>query len=254
MSTNLVDKYTHAGVMVTLLYDPDPEHANPRDADNLSEMCISYRGYTLGDHQLPASGLPTISCPQCDGDGYRHDDDCERCVGTGQIEPTLREWFSSKEAIAAMPLFVYEHSGLSISGGRLVMLEDDEIASGHTSSSGRFALDSAGWDTSFVGFMIASEASIERLCGSARKYRDPAWLAEAFKSEIEEYDRFLRGEVLGYIVAEGSTFEDSCWGFVGIEHARHEATAAAEVVAKQLSEEESERLAWAARDVETVGV
>jgi len=254
MSSLMVDTYTHAGVTVTLRQDPTPEHADPRDADNLSEMFVSYRGYSLGDHQLPAAGLPSISCPSCEGEGSEGGYACERCEGAGEVEPTLPEWFASEAAIAAMPLFVHEHGGISISGGRLVMLEDDEVKSKDTSSSSRFPLDAAGWDTSFVGFMISTEANIERLCGSARSYRDPGWLAEAFKSELAEYDRFLRGEVFGYIVAEGSTFEDSCWGFIGLDHARREANSAAEIVAEELGAEESERLAWAARDVETVEV
>jgi len=31
------------------------------------------------------------------------------------------------------------------------------------------------------------------------------------KSEVEEMDSYVRGEVYGYVIDE----EDSCWGFVG---------------------------------------
>lgn len=64
-------------------------------------------------------------------------------------------------------------------------------------------------------------------------------------------DRFA-GAPYFYVVAEGTAFEDSCGGFLGLEYAREEADRAAECAAAQLHDEEIARGHWAARDVITV--
>jgi hypothetical protein len=47
------------------------------------------------------------------------------------------------------------------------------------------------------------------------------------KSEIEQYDQYLRDDVYGYVVEdENGEHLDSCWGFFGFDHAREQATAA----------------------------
>lgn len=246
-----VEHYEHAGVQVEIFYDPDA--LSPRDADNLGEMYVSYRGHNLGDHQLPSDGLPDIDCPVCQADDAEASEEvCERCEDWGHISPTLAEWLTSINALAAMPLFVYDHSGISIRGGRLVMLDEDNVDPDDTHGAGRFVGDAQGWDTSFVGFMIVTEESISRLCGEGDEYSSKEWLDSALRSELEEYDRYLRGEVYYFRVAEGTPFEDSCGGFIGIEYAKEEASRAAQTVAAQKHDEEVERARWAARDVVTV--
>lgn len=241
---HLVEQYEHAGVQVSIVYDEDG--LDPRDADNLGEMYVSYRGYTLGDHQLPSDGLPDIPCPACSSETESSSEVCRRCEGWGEISPTLVEWLASVKAVAAMPLFVYEHGMITIRGGRLVMLDADEVAPEDTISVNRFVGDAQGWDTSFVGFMIVTDEQIEKLCGEGEKYRRQDWLESALKGELEEYDRYLRGEVYFYLVAEGTPFEDSCSGFIGFDHVKQEAERAAESAAAQQRDER------AARDVITL--
>lgn len=248
-----VEQYEHAGVQVEIFYDPDG--FSPRDADNLGDMYVSYRGHDLGDHQLPSDGLPEIACPVCESrDAEPSEEVCERCEDWGQISPTLGEWLASINAIAAMPLFVHDHGMIAIRGGHLVMLEDDKVDPEDTDSVGRFVGDAQGWDTSFVGFMIATEERIEQLCGSAAEYRRKDWLESALRAELAEYGRYLAGEVYCYRVADGTPFEDSCSGFIGIEYVKEEAEAAAELAAAQQHDEQIERAQWAARDVVTVPV
>lgn len=249
---HLVERYEHAGVEVCVFYDEDGP--DPREADNLGEMYVSYRGHSLGDHQLPSDGLPDIPCPTCNGEAGASSEACEQCEGWGEVSPTLGEWLGSLKAIAAMPLFVYEHGMITIRGGRLVMLDEDKMAPNDTVSVNRFAGDAQGWDTSFVGFMIATEDRIKELCGEGPEYRRPDWLDSALKAELEEYDRFLRGEIYCYRVAEGTPFEDACAGFIGLEYAKEEAERAAEVAATQQHDEQIARAEWAARDVITLAV
>lgn len=246
-----LEHYEHAGIAVSIFYDEDG--ASPRDADNLGAMHVCFRGHDLGDLQLPADGLPDIPCPACgDDDAEAAEGVCERCEDWGQISPTLGEWLASIHAIAAMPLFVYDHGMITMRGGRLVMLDDDKVDPEDTNSIGRFVGDAQGWDTSFVGFMIVTEEQIEAICGDGAEYRSKEWLDSALRAELDEYDRYLRGEVYYYRVAEGTPFEDSCSGFIGIEYAKEEAERAAELAAAQLHDEQTEVATWAARDVITV--
>lgn len=249
---HLVEQYQHAGVEVSIFYDEDGP--DPRDADNLGEMYVSYPGHTLGDHQLPREGLPDIPCPACSGEAHASPAICKRCEDWGEVSPTLAEWLRSLDAIAAMPLFVHEHGMITIRAGRLVMLDQDRVAPEDTHSVNRFVGDTQGWDTSFVGFTIVTEKRIDELCGDGDKYRQPDWLDSALKAELEEYDRFLRGEVYSYLVAEGTPFEDSCSGFIGIEYVKEEAERAAEAAATQQRDEQAARAEWAARDVITLAV
>lgn len=248
-----IETYVHDGVRVRILQDEYADsHCDPRDADNLGKMLISYRGNELGDEQLPKSGLPHISCPRCEGKGYRGTENaCERCEGLGEVEPTTEEWLEDQEAIAVMPLFLLDHSGLSIRGGEFIWLDDPAFRRPDGTlrapnrewvrSTNRFAGDSAGWDTSFVGFLITTEERVRELCGDDAKYRTAEFLAEAFKVEIEEYDKFLRGEVYGYIVGEDTPPEESCWGFLGFDYVKEQANETAECIAKQLAAEANKR-------------
>lgn len=250
-----IETYEHAGVQVKIMPD-DSGCGDPRDADNPCTIYAYYRGYELGDEQLPSDGLPEIDCPPCKGEGWLEPDgsQCERCEGVGITQPTIHEWLKDVGAIAAMPLFVYEHSGITMRTGELIFLADGEqVKREQTDSRERFAGDSEGWDTSFCGFIIATKEGIEQCCGDDAKYREREWLTEALNMEVEEYAKYLEGEVYGYIVGEDTPFEDSCWGFLGFQYVKQEANGIAEHVAREIAEERAEREFWAARDVVTCG-
>lgn len=243
------ETYEHKGVTVEINYEEfDTGHANPRDHDgNLSTFYIYRPGYELGEEQLAASGLPEIECPNCADDTQ---DECPRCEGFATVEPTLAEWAKSEDAIAIAPLFIYEHSGLSISHGPIVFLDEDEGANVNTDPRGRFMGDDAGWDTSFSGFALVTRANWKECFLDAPV--DKEQIAKNIDSEVEEYDKYLRGEVFWFIVARDTPFEDSCHGFLGDDYIKEEANRAAECAADQFANEARERADWAARGVMTV--
>lgn len=249
-----IETYEHAGVQVKIMPD-DSGCGDPRDADNPCTLYCYYSGYELGDEQLPSDGLPEIECPKCEGEGWlaANGDECPRCEGLGQVEPTVQEWLKDIDAIAAMPLFVYEHSGITMRTGGDIFMADDEITRKDTESRNRFVGDAQGWDTSFCGFIVATEEDIQTCCGDEAKFREREWLKEAMTSEVEEYAKYLEGQVYGYIVGEDTPFEDSCWGFLGFDYVEQEANSIAEHVAKEIANENREQADWAARDVMTVG-
>lgn len=238
----------HAGCKIALHYDEDPE--SPRQNSNPGVMYAYYRGYELGDEQLPEGGFEQIDCPVCKGGDMEAV--CPRCEDFGYVDPTVLEWLQSLEAIAAAPLFVYEHGGITMSVGELKLIEQP-ITRGDTRSAGRFVGDGAGWDTSFVGFIVYTEASITPCCGDGAEYRTQEWLQECAEGEVEEYASYLEGDVYGYIVYDPEDNEqESCWGFIGHKHAVEAAKEAAETVASSHERELAERAEWAARDVMTL--
>jgi hypothetical protein len=255
-----VETYTHHGVEVKLF--PDYDCPSPRDCDGkIGEMFVSYPGYELGDTQLPSDGFEPIRCPVCEGIGVKltprgmtDPPVCERCKGDCEITPTIHEWLVSEKAIAAVPLFVYEHSGITMRTGGLIWLAKEGIKPSDTESRERFAVDTDGWDTSFVGFAVVREDEIKDAMGDDwEKHRMPEWVSEAVNGEVEEYARYLEGDCYGYVVADDTPFHDSCWGFIGFKYAKQEANQAAEHAATQMAKEREERAEWAARDVVTCG-
>ena len=95
---------------------------------------------------------------------------------------------------------------------------------------------SCPWDSGKCGIIYVSKEdarkSFEVKVISA-KIREK--VLECLKSEVEEYSRYLGGEVYGYRVLDRSGEEvDSCWGLVGIEYAIEEA----EMSAKDQPEQE----------------
>lgn len=246
------ETYTHAGVTVNICWEEfDQGIANPRDDDgHLSTFYLYRPGYTLGDEQLPSNGLDEIACPACDGEG---DENCKRCEGWAGVEPTLAEFARSEDAIAIAPLFIFEHSMMSISKGATVFLDEDEGAHVETDSRGRFMGDDAGWDTSFSGFALVTREAYDACWPERKGEIDKEWIEKAIEAEVEEYDLYLRGEVYWFEVAPGTIAEETCGGFLGTDYIKEAANESAEYAAKRLATDAAEKAEWAARDVMTVG-
>lgn len=258
-----IETYEHAGIEVKIIPDLDCEHANPREGDNPVALHCYYPGYELGDEQLPRDGFEEIECPRCEGEGEVHNPDsaapdertlCERCDGHCYTTPTLHEWAKEQGAVAIAPLFVYEHSGITMRAGRTVLVGDDELTRRDTESKDRFIGDDAGWDTSMVGFAIITNELWEPCMGDTPITQEKA--AEVINSEVKVYAWYLEGAVYGYVVADGELGEDACWGFVGYPDEsgiKDEANAAAKHARELQDQEVNERSEMAARDIETVG-
>ena len=202
-----VETYEHEGVTVELHYDDDyGSYANPRDNDNVTTLVCWHPDYILGDYQ--------VKNPEGRG-------------AIGQIfeTDTGRTDFSSMNVLhryltlvagakRITPLYLYDHSGISMSAG----------------SPNVF--DTGSWDTTMVGFAYVTEDKLTECCGDGDEYRTDEWLDKAIRDDVEYYDMFLRGEVYGFVVDPGGDDEESCWGFIGDEYVREEANSMAEWVAK----------------------
>ena len=113
-----------------------------------------------------------------------------------------------------LPLYFYDHSGITISTAPF----------------------SCPWDSGQVGYIYATPATIRKEYSVTEITPEiRAQVAAGLRSEVDEYDQYLRGDVYGYVV-EGEDGEqlDSCWGFYGGRgYCKGEATHAADYHADQ---------------------
>lgn len=144
--------------------------------------------------------------------GDRQIDDQEReALERGGIRLLDRYLRLVKGATHVEMLGLIDHSGLAMYPG-----------------GGPHWSDSAGWDSGTVGFIYDTPEG-RADCGTP-----PDRIAECLIGEIKDYDQYLRGEVYGYIVAEGSDDEESCFGFYGDEESvAKEANGVAEAIARE---------------------
>jgi hypothetical protein len=160
-------------VTVKILHDDTAE--SPREHDNLGVMACWHRRYNLGDIQP-------------------------------KEDPA--EWLkeNAPEGSVVLPLYLMDHSGISISTGPF----------------------GCAWDSGQVGWIVATPDAIREAFMVKRitaKIRTK--VEECLKSEVSTYDDFLTGNVWGYILAASDECpqcrqhvpkddqSDSCWGFIG---------------------------------------
>jgi hypothetical protein len=185
----LVEEFEHLGIKIGLYYD-DSGVGDPTDGDNLMKIAHWHRRYDLGE---------------------RVPDDLDGIEG-------VRRWLKKQGAINILPLYIYDHSGITI------WVEGNEpmINSAHR-----------GWDSGQVGFVYTTKEQMD-LLGTPRKAVD-----RVLRAEVEDYDSYLRGEVYGYRVFDDDGDEvDSCWGFLGdegLKDARQEAIASATYRANEVA-------------------
>jgi hypothetical protein len=157
--------------ILAIYQDQYPE--NPRiDFDHMGTMVCFHSKYKLGD----------------DNHGYDKDD----FSSWDELEEQIWE---NEDPILVLPLFLYDHSGITISTGRF----------------------SSSWDSGQVGFIfmkkkVMEEAHfIETAVGAAEKRAK-----EILEAEVHEYDQYLRGDIYGFILEDNRGNEiESCGGFYG---------------------------------------
>lgn len=212
--SSIAEKYEHEGVPVEIHYDYDNEGANPREMDNVTTFVCWHPDYMLGDYQIhDMDGRGAI------GQLF----ETERGRSDFKSMEHLRRYLSFTGAKCISPLYLYDHSGISISVG----------------SPNVF--DSGGWDTTMVGFAFCTEDGIEKCCGDDPQYRTDEWMQKAIQEDVKWYDTYLTGQVYGYIVAPDTEDEQACWGYLGDESAKEEANMIAADVAVDVAERERVR-------------
>lgn len=158
---------------LTVRLEQDCDAESPREWDNLATMVCWHRRYNLGDHKKTKENFPT---PQ----DFRESDDY-------------------KNAVVILPLYLYDHSGITMSCSAF----------------------SCPWDSGQVGYIYITREQVRKEFGKKRiskKMRER--LVGFLQSEVKVYDMYLTGDVWGFIVEDSNGNNlDSCFGFFGTDDA-----------------------------------
>lgn len=188
---------TVGNLTVRVGVDPDP--LDPRaEYDNFGTMVCFHNKYNLGD---------------------KHDYKIGDFSNWEELETQI---LKDNPGAIVLPLFLFDHSGLSISTG----------------SAWFRACDSMAWDWGQVGFIFASadtirsEYSVKRISKQLRQR-----VTDLLESEVEAYNRYFHGEAYFYQVsnAEGEVL-DSCFGFDDEAYALSEGQSIAEWIINRKEE------------------
>lgn len=165
--------YIENGKTMVFKVVDDEYPVNPREEfDNLGTMLCWHRRYRLGDknpYEIPY-------------------DFFEERLGE-DVRETIQESMAALEAegYTFLPLYLFDHSGLSIS----------------TSDYGD------KWDSGQIGFVYTTPERIAHMGTPQERVKD------CLKEEVEEYDLYLRGECYGYQISDRyGNVVDSCYGFL----------------------------------------
>jgi hypothetical protein len=155
-----VHEETRHGLTIKIVREENAE--NPREWDNAGTMVCWHRCYTLGDEN---------ASKQYEGP-----------------ESFLGWWKDNGKGGALLPLFLYDHGGITMRTGAF----------------------SCPWDSGQVGFIYMT-AGIMRVEQMTKKKA-----LACLEGEVKTYDDYLTGNVYGYQIEDTNGEQiESCYGFFG---------------------------------------
>ena len=172
---NIVETYKLTNNRVLkIIQDDDPE--SPREWDNNGWMVCFHKNYILGD---------------------KHDYRSDSFNSWDELQAKIKE---DHDVVAILPLYLYDHSGITISTGSF----------------------SCPWDSGQVGFIVATRENLKAGGHNVDELdvdKVEAWL----RGEVDTYDQYLRGDIYGFryygkpcpTCDNKGEVTDSCWGFFG---------------------------------------
>ncbi len=178
------------------------DNIDPREWDNLGTMVCWHGRYNLGDRQIQRQedldGILLDILDEKFNFSYDQRDNISCFADTDLLVNAVRKHTKT----ALLPLYLYDHSGISMSTG-----------------TSRFRMmDGAGWDWGTVGVIYASEAAMKKEYGVQEVTDEVKKKAEdRLRDEVNTYDLFLQGEVYYFRLYNKETDEDidGCGGFFG---------------------------------------
>ncbi len=167
---------------VKIIQDQRPE--SPREWDNLGTIAYKHSRYTLGEVEIndPIDWLEDML-------GITN-----KWEYTNDRLNELEERFY-KEYIA-LPLYLYDHSGITISTGAF----------------------SCPWDSGKVGYIYMSKDKAYQEFGYkaiTQKRREK--LLQYLEGEVKTFDDYITGNVYGFVIEKDGEVVDSCSGFYGTD-------------------------------------
>jgi hypothetical protein len=179
------------GYTIHIQADDSPE--SPREWDNAGVMVCWHKRYNLGDEQprqdfrdwLPQ--FMTSNCEKLSDHEYNNADNLT-------IEQV---WNAINREFIFLPLYLYDHSGISISTSSFV---------------GRS--HHGDWDSGQVGYIYISKKQAVKEWGNklfTKKVEEKT--VNYLVNEVKTYDDYLTGNVYGFIIEDqNGEMLDSCWG------------------------------------------
>lgn len=158
---------------------------SPREWDNLGTIAYKHSRYTLGEVEInePIEWLESMLNLQ------------EKEIYTNERLAELESKFFNQ--FLALPIYLYDHSGQSISTKPF----------------------SCRWDSGKVGYIYADKKAVLSEFGGkkvTKKLKER--ILNYLNSEVETYNEYVEGNVYGFqIVDEDENIVDSCYGFYGRE-------------------------------------
>jgi hypothetical protein len=181
----VVDEKRIGDYLIEIMPDSSPE--SPREWDNLGTMICFHRRYNLGD---------------------KHDYDHSDYDSWGEMKAAI---IKKENAGVILPLYLYDHSGITISTSPF----------------------SCNWDSGQIGFIfISKEKMLLEYGGKIVTKKLKEKVTEYLKGEVETYDQYLRGNIYGYKISKVTTCDqghehkeelESVWGFYGEDNCLEEA-------------------------------
>lgn len=241
------ERYTHAGLTVVIgMEEYDHSHADPRECDNISTMVCWHPDYCLGDEQITDGN----------GRGAVHRDHHGSASTLFQTETGRTDFRDMRvierylrlvrKAVVILPLYLLDHSGISMTAG------SNTVGRGDTAMGGSDAWGNPrGWDTTMVGFIYTTAERIEELCGKPRREGDEfycppdwkgtprEWIVNQLQADVRYYDAYLRGSVYYWDVqdAEGESLEGCGCYLVASDEDEKSMKSEAEAAAKGIADD-----------------
>lgn len=153
----------------------DSSADSPRNWDNLGTMICFHGGYDLGD---------------------KHSYDSDDYSGWEEMKQAI---IKEENPAVILPLYMYNHSGISISTTPF----------------------SCRWDSGQIGFILVSkETALADFGGKIVTAKLKERIEKILEGEVETYNQYVRGDVYGFqIVDENGNHIESCYGFFGTDFA-----------------------------------
>lgn len=191
-----VETYRVGNATIHIVQDPEP--LNPRtDWDNPWEWYSNHRRYSFDHRDGKSLKIDDVYT----ADWYKEDHGDESLC-----EAILRQ---NPDFLDVQPIYLFDHSGLSVSLGSF----------------------NDPWDSGVGAIAVITRKKAEEywpdLKGDDEKLKKRAY--EALESEVEAFDKYLRGDVYGYMIHSDDGEGESCFGFYDIKDALEEGAACVSV-------------------------
>ena len=187
------DTIKYRGFNINIEYDQDPE--NPRTAwyEPITTMVCWHNRHSLGDSHKYFDPIDLFWYLVLDINQKYGDILDDTITSTDYVNSILSNIIKNHYHI--LPLYLYDHSGITMSTGTFSCL----------------------WDSGQVGYIYISKKNAEKEWPDKTE-KD---FLEYLESDVEVYDNFLTGQVYGYTIDSVDwnkiTCDGSCWGYYGDE-------------------------------------